>query len=417
MFIDLLKDLEIDFLEYFVEYKAGISKIDKKSMNTLNKKEKRAFSWAFIYLIFNSNYGKKTSMKEFATKNNFSEDGIDYLERFCRLTDGASLENYTLHQFLQIGNQHYFYKIYQPKYPNDKGFIKKWEDKLIETKVDIRKNSNVLNINVKDNKVIGLTVEINKKIEVIKAKKIILTVPPKPLYNILNESKGCENAFGDITKWKEDNSYFDYIPMTFHYKLKIKLPKIEGFPKTAWGIGFIILSNYMDFTSDDEPSKTVISITITFPERTNEDGKTVHDCSKIEIIEYVKKQLNMFPEPDSVIISPNVVRKGDKWVNLDTAFVVTTQTDFLNFSSHKFDNLFAVGIFNGNSNYNFTSIESAVQNAIYFAKNEIKNLKYEIPERKATDITELIYIILIFVVIIISLIILKITLYKNITKN
>ena len=53
MFIELLKDLEIDFSEYFVEYKASISKIDKKSMSTLNKKEKKAFFWAFIYLIFN----------------------------------------------------------------------------------------------------------------------------------------------------------------------------------------------------------------------------------------------------------------------------------------------------------------------------------------------------------------------------
>jgi hypothetical protein len=43
----------------------------------------------------------------------------------------------------------------------------------------------------------------------------------------------------------------------------------------------------MDFS--DEPSKTVISITLTFPEKKNKYGKTAHECTIDEIIEYVKQ--------------------------------------------------------------------------------------------------------------------------------
>jgi hypothetical protein len=56
------------------------------------------------------------------------------------------------------------------------------------------------------------------------------------LYHLLNGSLGVEKAFGDLKEWKSKNSYFDYIPLTFHYKNSIELPKIGGFPKTAWGI-------------------------------------------------------------------------------------------------------------------------------------------------------------------------------------
>lgn len=415
MFIEILKEMDIKFEDHFIEYKASLSKIDKKTLNSFTYNEKKSLFFAFINLVFDNNYGKNISLKKFSDDNNFTDASKDYIEKFCRLTDGASHEKYTLFQFLQLSNQQYFYKLYQPKAPNDKGFIKLWEDKLIESgNVTILKNTNIIRLIKDGDKIDSVVILHDLIVENIKGKKIILAVPPKPLYNIIKQSPGVENAFShieDLEKWKDNNSYFDYIPLTFHYTESVPMPKILGFPKTEWGIGFIILSNYMNFS--DEPSKTVISITITFTDRPNKYGKTVNQCTKNEIIEYVKEVLNVFPEPDLVIISPNVIRDNDKWINLDTAYVVTTDNHFIESKSNNFNNLFAVGIFNGNSLYNFTAIESSVQNAIHFCRDEIKNLKYELQNEKLLTIIDIIYNIIIILVILLILIILKKTIFKN----
>jgi protoporphyrinogen oxidase len=420
MFIDLLKDMKIDFHTYFTEYKASLSNIDKRTLNSFTINEKKSLFFAFIKLVFDNNFGKNISLKQFCDDNNFTNASRDYIEKFCRLTDGASYEKYTLFQFLQLANQQLFYKLYQPKLPNDKGLIKLWENKLIETgNVTILKNTNVIKLIKDGNKIDSILILDELIVKNIKVKKIILAVPPKPLYNIIKQSPGVENAFSyieDLEKWKDNNSYFDYIPLTFHYKKNVPMPKISGFPKTEWGIGFIILSNYMDFS--DEPSKTVISITITFTDRPNKYGKTVNQCTKKEIIKYIKEVLNFFPEPDLVIISPNVLRHEDKWINLDTAYVVTIsdQNNFLKSTSDEFDNLFTVGIHNGHSLYNFTSIESAVQNAIHFCKDEIKDLKYELPVQNLTGLLDIIYTTIIIIFIIIIIIILKLTIFNDMKK-
>ena len=67
---------------------------------------------SFLHLTFDYNYGMDTSMFEFMIKNNFKKDSIDMIDRLCRLTDGASSQNYTLHEFLQLFNQQALYTIY-----------------------------------------------------------------------------------------------------------------------------------------------------------------------------------------------------------------------------------------------------------------------------------------------------------------
>lgn len=395
-FITILSDMGLSFESLFTEYNFEISKIDEMTIQSLSFSEKMAFVRSFLYLIINPNYGKNVSMKDFMKNNSFSDIAYDYIERVCRLTDGASVEDYTLFQFLQLMNQQLFYKLYQPKLPNDKGLIKIWEDKLKKNDVDILLNSTVTKINYKD-KIINISLLKNGSQMNVEGDKYILALPPKPLYNLIISSQGIENSFGDINvlkDWKSKNSYFDYIPLTFHYYKKIDLPKLYGFPRTPWGIVFIILSNYMDFS--DEPSKTTISICITMTDIKNKKGKTANQSSKEEIIEYVKEQLPFFPNPDKIIISPNVVRSGDKWINIDTAFVVTSQNRFLDYQS-KIDNLHAVGIQNGHSNYNFTSLESSVQNAIHYCIKEIPELKYRYQIKYLNELRYIIFEILIFI--------------------
>ena len=136
-FIDILNDMGLDFKELFTLYKFNLSNIDNQTIFSLSKTEKFSLLKAFILMSFDINYGKKKSIKQFMVEHNFKPNSIDYIERLCRLTDGASADDYTLFQFLQLLNQQYFYEIYQPRKPNDKGLMKLWTDKLIENKVKI----------------------------------------------------------------------------------------------------------------------------------------------------------------------------------------------------------------------------------------------------------------------------------------
>ena len=415
MFNDLLNDMNLDFNQLFVEYKSNISNIDNKTILSLNFNEKFALIQAFIKMIFNSNYGKNISIKTFMKNNNFTDESIDYIERLCRLTDGASADDYTLFQFLQLLNQQLFYKLYQPRITNDKGLIKEWENKLKSNKVKILLNTELVKINQINNKVSEIAIMKNKVQSIIKVNKLVLAIPPKPLYNILNSSEELKNSFiledlknsnnvDKLKQWKSKNSYFDYISLTFHYKSNIKLNKYNGFPRTPWGIGFIVVSEYMDFS--DEPSKQCISICISMTDVKNEYNKTANESTLDEISFYVQKQLSIFPKPDKVIFSQQVVRSDNKWINLDTAYVITSENNFLNYKS-KIENLYAIGIFNGNSNYHFTSLESSVQNAIHFCIQEFPDLKYKYKMKYLNEVKYVIYDILFIIIIILLIILIK----------
>ena len=405
MFIELLSDMNIAFTDLFIPYNFKHTHIDNKTILSLNFNEIMALLSAFLKLIVNKDYGRTISIKDFMKKNNFSESSYDYIERLCLLTDGATIEDYTLFQFLQLVNQQLFYSLFQPKLPNDKGLIKIWTDKLLENNVKILLNSQVIKIDLENDNVSKLIILENGVQKKIIANKYVLTIPPKPFYDLISSNPKTENIFGnnkEIQKWKGKNSYFDYITLTFHYKNEVTLPKLNGFPRTPWGIGFVILSDFMNFKID-EPSKTVISICITMLNVPNEQGKTANQCSQEEIIKYVKEQLFFFPNPDLVIISPTIKRSGDVWINEDTAYVVTTDQRFIK-PKGKLSNLYYVGIHNGNSSYNFTAIESAVQNAIHYCIEEIPELKYRYIFKNLTEVRHLvidaiIIILCIFIII------------------
>ena len=401
MFNEILSEMEISHEDLFKPYNFNVLNIDNKTILNLTFNEKKALLLAFLKLIINKNYGKTISMKHFMNKKEFTESSYDYIERLCRLTDGASVENYTLFQFLQLLNQQFFYDLFQPKLPNDKGLIKLWTEKLLENKVKIMLNTQVVKIDVIKDKASKLIIFENGIQKEIIANKYILAIPPKPFYNLISSNPNTENIFGnneDIKKWKSKKSYFDYITLTFHYKNEVELQKLNGFPRTPWGIGFIIISDYMNFKIN-EPSKTVISICISMLNVANEHGKTANQCSKEEIIKYTEKQLSFFPKPDLVLISPTVKRSGDVWINMDTAYVVTSDQHFIK-SKSNLNNLYYVGIPNGNSSYNFTSIESAVQNAIHFCIEEIPELKYHYIFK---DLKEVRYIMIDVIIIIICI--------------
>jgi len=233
------------------------------------------------------------------------------------------------------------------------------------------------------------------------------------MVRLLNGSR-VENAFGkinELNKWSEQNSYFDYLPFTLHYKNKIDLPKIQGLPLSEWGVAFVILTNYMKFEGtpvEKENSKTVISVCITFPERKSSiTNKNVHESSIIDIKAEIIRQLRIvipnLPIPDKMLLSPQVYRdeKNKRWVNLDTAYVLTNDNTHIPFKSKVYNNLYNCGSHNGQSKYYYTSLESAVSNAISLAN--ILEPSINKPLKETSQITNYLnYLILITIIIIIT---------------
>ena len=67
---------------------------------------------SYVYFIFDPSYSRETTLTEYMNLHNFSEESRDYIDRLCRLTDGAGIKRYTLYEFFQLINQNIFYNIY-----------------------------------------------------------------------------------------------------------------------------------------------------------------------------------------------------------------------------------------------------------------------------------------------------------------
>ena len=144
-----------------------------------------------------------------------------------------------------------------------------------------------------------------------------------------------------------------------------------GYPRTSWGVGNIVLSDYMDF--NDPRSKTVISTVITMPDRPSDQlALSANDIGdKRAVMNETFRQLRQIypdlPDPDYQFLTQSAYDAGRReWMPFNHAFMTTTHGYMPN-RSVLYDNLYNCGVQNGNSSYSFTSIESSVANAIYLA--------------------------------------------------
>jgi hypothetical protein len=408
-FQTMLLDMGADFNETFTPYNFSIFEIGGETIfSTLSVSEIAKIGFQYILLVANDKYGMNITIGEFMTDNNFSQKSIDLIDRLTRLTDGAGADKFTLNEFLQIFNQQFLYKLYQPRIPNDEGLFKIWGDFLISNNIEIMLNTSVGKINLDSTTGLAKSVNIVNKDGVVTeifGDKIVLATPPQSFVGILENSEAIiQNSFENfdvLKKYTENTDYMTYISFTFHWDKKLELPKIYGFPRSEWGIAFIVLSNYMTF---NEPiSKTVFTCTITFTDVVSSfTGKTANQSTKDEILTESLRQLReAFPnlEPPTLsLLSPEMSYSDGKWQTSGKAFITASNEGFLKFSG-TVPNLYNVGTHNGKCKYAFTSMETAVTNAIYLSQKIDPNLKNEYRIQNLFTLRELIIIILILTVL------------------
>ena len=123
-------------------------------------------------------------MKNFVNDNDFSIETIDIIDRFCIISDGATLEKFTLNEMLQLLNQNFFYSSYQPKIPNDKGLFLQWKQFLESNNVNFLLNTSVITVTETSGIVNSVITNNGQKIY---GDAIILALPPIYIKNILLE--------------------------------------------------------------------------------------------------------------------------------------------------------------------------------------------------------------------------------------
>jgi len=235
------------------------------------------------------------------------------------------------------------------------------------------------------------------------AENILICVPPKPFASLLKKSNLPLIWSGiNVEKWKETNSYIIDIPISFHWKENVNLPKVWGFPHDDWAIAFVVLSDYM---KPEKNYQLVISTCITrVNAKSKTIGKSAMESTDEEMINEVFRQLKIsfpsLPPYDRAIIYQRTKTEED------TAFVETSSGSFIPMANEKLNNVFYIGTQNGNSYYSFTSMESAVTNALFALRKLDKKLKL-LPIKKSFTLVDVLRLIFFIILILIIILLLK----------
>lgn len=375
----LLRDMGHDFYTLFTPYRYSVMSEFFRRSSTMTWNEYMHLTRSFLVFLINPEYGKDVSVMAFTKKHGFSKQTIDLLDRTSRMSDGIGIDRYTLQKFFQLLNQQLFYKIYQPKLPNDKGLLRVWKDFLVQQPtIEIATDHDVVSLgyNQETGKIVSVWVldKNNHNTMEIKCDHVILAVPPKAMVRIL---RSCVPAvrdsfmpFHDLEAFANKTAYIPYISITYHWKTRQSIPIYHGFPTGEWGIIFIVLSDYMD-TENEQYSQTLISCCVSYTDRMSvHTQKSANQSSAEEVMEEVLRQLReiltTLEKPDASLLSPESFfdNKTKSWRQYDVACVESSQPLA---NEGKISNLFNVGTQNGNTDYALTSIESAVANAVVLA--------------------------------------------------
>ena len=398
MFTQLLNDMGAEFDDLFVKYNFSTATMMLEAVRVLSLREIATLFWSFMTL--NDSF-KEVTLLEYLSSHDFSKASIDILDRIGRLTDGGSADTYTLFSFLQILNQNFLYGIYQPRVPNDVGLFRIWEAALVKRGVVIAKNAVIdeFIVNADAAAVTGVVVRDARmnangnpaKPVLCGCNKIIMACPPQEVQRILNAHPELGAAFGpEFDRFQHETQYLPYISVIFHWRIVLKIPKIWGYPRTAWGVGNIVLSDYMDF--NDPRSRTVISTVITMPDAPSDNAHMKVSANDIgdkrgvmnEVFRQLKQIYPDLPDPDYQFLTQSAYDADQRrWVPFNHAFMTTTHGYVPN-RSVLYENLYNCGVQNGNSSYSFTSIESSVANAAHL----VTELQPELKELRVAKVRE-----------------------------
>ena len=380
-FFNLMSEMGLNVEDVFVNYKYSFDDVAKeKILPHYSFYEMFMFSLAYLMYVINDDYAKDISLYEYLRGHGFSLKVIDMFDRLCRFTDGGNVYSYSLNKILKATDSSPMLKIYQPKAPLDVVLFSTWKKFLSNRGVDFMLGFRITDYDFQNNNVETITLSNTEK---IRCGKLVFAVPPVSLMNIIKYEDGLRNAFGnfnDFERWVDNTKYIDYISITYHFKGKLGLPIINGLTfDTDWGIVLINLSDYMDSVDGAASAaeggySTVLSTAISICDKNSRATyKKANECSADELIKEVHRQIKEsifhdLPSDYKALINPNNYYDTykNKWACRDNAYFNTYNEKYIPFYS-SINNVYNLGTHNGKSYMSYTTIESAVSNAMYLA--------------------------------------------------
>lgn len=376
-FFNLMNEMGLQVEDVFVNYKYSFDDVAKeKLLPHYTFYELFMFALAYLMFVIDDDYGKDISLYEYLRGYGFSLKVIDIFDRMCRFTDGGNVYSYSLNKILKLTDSSPMLQIYQPKAPLDVVLFSTWKKFLSNRGVDFMLGFHIVDYDIQNNNVETITLSNSEK---IRCGKLVFAVPPVALANIIQYENGLRNAFGnysDFERWVDKTKYIDYISITYHFKDKLGLSIKNGLTfDTDWGIVVINLSDYMEKVEEaDTGYSTVLSTAVSICDKNSRTTyKKANECSADELINEVHRQIKEsiftnLPDDYKAIINPNNYYDTykNKWACRDNAYFNTYSEKYIPFYS-SINNVYNVGTHNGKSYISYTTIESAVSNAMYLA--------------------------------------------------
>lgn len=415
-FLYIISELGLHKDAIFTQYKYDFFKLSmQKILPHFNLYEILTLMLVFVTHLFNNNYGINISLESFCKKHNFRSNTIDIIDRLCRISDGATISMYSVNKFMSIINMFTFStQALQPKKPLDVSLFPIWQKTLETNNVEfiLGQEVNYIHYNHIIHKIEYIVLKDNRKIFL---DKLVLAIPPVNMVQLLRQqSHSVQNCFGYIDRlyeWSEDTEYIEYISITYHFKDNIHIPSVNGITlDTDWGLVVINISDYMAHVEKNYAKVISVAITIT-DKKSRHIHKTANECTAQELYSEVYTQMKQslyadLPQNYLAILNPNNYydSKKKKWQNKDEAFFNTVHTNYLPFHSPIIQNIFNLGTQNGHSHVKYTTLESAVSNAMSLACKLYPSLKTRYYLRKYADIGGLFVYILILIFVILLLV-------------
>ena len=399
------KQMGFVFDDIYTPYKFSVGYIMNQFMGKLYLGETLLLAQEFFKFMFQVQYDQTVTVQSFTESHGFSIASMDYLDRVCRFSDGAGSDRYSMYQFLQLINQQYFHKFYQPKLPNDIGLFPRIQNALLSTgNVTFQLNQTIQSIGY--DAVHGNVTGVTTSTQFFSGANVILAVPPPAMSAILAASNGpIPTAFGNLSHWTPKATYNNDIAATFHWDTSLNLPLVWGFPTSEWGLISIPLTEYMNM--NDDRSKTVISTCITYLDTSSSvlhlTANQITDRNILvqEMFRQLKESYPLLPAPTTSLLSPTVFRNTQGWTEQDSGFFKSAQISFLS-SKSRISNLYQVGPQNGTSGVAFTTFEAAVTNAMVFYNTHVTSGTNHQSIRYPLEVRTVIYWVIIFLLAVLA---------------
>jgi len=434
-----LHDMGLSWDDYFVRSHYGPLSAIPAVLRGMSMGDMAVLAKHYVRRFLAGNGGYQTmSMAQLCDREHVSARGRETLERLCRITDGAQLDRFAVETFFAIVNQNMLYELHQPRAPLDETLWRDVYDRLMATgRVRFVMGATVRSVGDVDRAATEVLSAATARPTPVK----IYAIPPMALAGIICDDRDGPDPVEAMKRAvavaaARGTEYMPYISMTFHW-----LETNDGRPDTSrfrfslsvgeWGVAVNAVSDYWDGNGGEgdedeedaaaaamETVKLVLSCAITLPERpggSEVGGKTAHECpdSTVVMREAYRQLCAAYPElrdasaPDFMVLSPTVqydVGRG-VYYNTDMAYVRTAQhpesiapelTDYEHRS-------YTVGTHNGHSGYAFTSMESAVENAMYVMQNYVFSARSEgaaVTTRKITTLNEVVMVVVMAAVVV-----------------